>query len=125
MNGRMLKFALSVSICSLLLQLQNIVEHVQIDESCYNGKKKVNSTDFNSMSEEAIVFAILSLKTKNCEGYDRMVQRILTDGMGILIRPFTILFCKIHDNLLLDAFFYLLTVYLIVYGIVKEEREGE
>ena len=50
------------------------------------------------MREEEIITAVLALKTKNCEGYDRITQRILTDGIGILIKPLTILFNKIYEQ---------------------------
>ena len=38
------------------------------------------------MNEEEIITAVLALKTKNCEGYDRIPQRVLTDGIGIIIK---------------------------------------
>ena len=50
------------------------------------------------MREEEIITAVLALKTKNCEGYDRIPQRILTDEIGILIKPLTILFNKNYEQ---------------------------
>ena len=50
------------------------------------------------MSEIEIINAVMSLKTKNCEGYDRIPQRVLTDGIQILIKPFTLLFSKIYEQ---------------------------
>ena len=42
--------------------------------------------------------AILSLKLKNSEGYDRIPQRILLDGITLLIEPITKLFDLIYTT---------------------------
>ena len=39
-------------------KVKNIVENVQIDETYYNSKKKVNSTDCNFTREDEIVVSI-------------------------------------------------------------------
>ena len=39
-----------------------------------------------------------TIKIKNCEGYDRIPQRILSDGANILIGPFTGLFERIYNQ---------------------------
>ena len=64
----------------------------------YNGRKKVNSTNKNFMTENEILEAVKSLKMKNSEGYDRIPQRILIDGIEHLIKPLTILFNKIYED---------------------------
>ena len=38
------------------------------------------------------------IKTKNCEGYDRIPQRIFADGAEILVTPLTSLFEKIYNQ---------------------------
>ena len=68
------------------------------DDTCYNGKRKVTSCERNYMREKEIITAMFTLKTKNCEGYDIIPQRILTDGIGILLKSLTILFNKIHEQ---------------------------
>ena len=50
------------------------------------------------MSEVNIRKAILSLKLKNSEGYERIPQRILLDGGAMLIKPFSKLFNLIYTT---------------------------
>ena len=50
------------------------------------------------MSVDNIRKAILSLKMKNSEGYDRIPQRILLDGISELTIPFTKLFNLIYST---------------------------
>ena len=66
----------------------DVYEH----DTCFNGKKS------NYMGEEEIITAVLALKTKNCEGYDRIPQRVISDGIGILIKPLTIFSNKIYEQ---------------------------
>ena len=40
--------------------------------------------------------AISLIKQKNCEGMDRIPQRIIVDGISILIKPLTELFNSIY-----------------------------
>ena len=50
------------------------------------------------MSESNVIEAILSLKIKNGEGYDRIPQRILIDGIRYLSKPFSTLFNEIYNS---------------------------
>ena len=50
------------------------------------------------MQTNHIMAAVKTLKIKNCEGHDRIPQRILVDGLEILINPLTVLFEKIYDQ---------------------------
>ena len=50
------------------------------------------------MCENDVLNAIMSLKTKNCEGYDRIPQRFLTDGAPILLKPISVLFNKVYEQ---------------------------
>ena len=77
-------------------KVQNIVNTTEIDPDVYNGKRKLNTPNKNFMTKEEVFLAIKSLKTKNCEGYDRLPQRILTDGINVLITPLADLFEKIY-----------------------------
>ena len=42
--------------------------------------------------------AISLIKQKNCEGMDRIPQRIIVDGISILIKPLSKLFSSIYTN---------------------------
>ena len=42
------------------------------------------------MSRQEIIECIEQLKIKNCEGYDHIPQRILIDGIDILVNPLII-----------------------------------
>ena len=50
------------------------------------------------MEYNDVLLAVKSLKTKNCEGHDRLPQRILIDGIEILINPLVELFQKIYEQ---------------------------
>ena len=50
------------------------------------------------MSRTEILDVIASIKTKNCEGFDRIPQRVLVDGADVLIHPLTVLFSKIYTQ---------------------------
>ena len=76
-----------------------IVNDTVIGPNVYNGQSKlfVESEDF--VSPEDIVKAVKSLKIKNCEGHDRIPQRILIDGIDQLLVPIKAIFNKIYHNL--------------------------
>ena len=50
------------------------------------------------MTADNIVTAVKTLKIKNCEGHDRIPQRILVDGIEILKTPLAVLFDKIYHT---------------------------
>ena len=62
-------------------KIQDIQNEISIDEEVYNGTKKVNADNLNFMTRSNIEEAIKSLKTKNSEGFDRIPQRIIIDGI--------------------------------------------
>ena len=66
-------------------KVKAIVESCRVDNDVYNGKRKVNTNDKNFMTRDNIIKAIKSIKIKNCEGYDRIPQRILSEGINYLI----------------------------------------
>ena len=68
------------------------------ESNVYNGIRKVNEPDVSFMSKCNIKEAIMSIKTKNCEGYDWVPQRILTDGIDHLLKPLSALFDKIYKT---------------------------
>ena len=79
-------------------KIKNIVNTVGIDENVYNGKRLVNSEEKMFMDESSIKECILTLKPKNSEGFDRIPQRVLRDGMEILLPPLTRLFDQIYNS---------------------------
>ena len=79
-------------------KIQDIVAETTIDNSVYNGVRKVTVEDKNFMTGFNIRNAILSLKLKNSEGYDRIPQRILLDGVSQLTEPFLKLFTLIYTT---------------------------
>ena len=79
-----------------LSKVRKIVNEVTINNSIYNGNKKINSENHFFMSSTDLKECIKSIKIKNCEGYDRILQRILADGTTILETPLGILFSKIY-----------------------------
>ena len=50
------------------------------------------------MTSTDILECLKSIKNKNCEGYDRIPQRILHDGANELITPLTGLFQRIYTQ---------------------------
>ena len=68
-------------------KVNRLVDSAVISPNVYNGKKKLAATDVNFMSPIEILECVKQLKIKNCEGYDRIPQRFLIDGIDILIRP--------------------------------------
>ena len=79
-------------------KIKKIVNETLIDPDVYNGKKKINSQNFDFMSATDVMTAVKSLSIKNCEGHDRIPQRILIDGIEILKNPLSIIFSKIYQT---------------------------
>ena len=77
-------------------KIEKIIEEQVIDVNVYNGNRKIFSNNEHFMDEKNIILAIKSLKSKNCEGHDRIPVRILIDGIDHLIKPLTYLFNKIY-----------------------------
>ena len=70
-------------------KIKSIVSEVSIDSNVYNGKRIVNAEDKMFMTSEDVRECIMSLKPKNSEGFDRIPQRILLDGVEVLLAPLT------------------------------------
>ena len=69
-----------------------------VDPEVWNGEKIINSEEINFMTAERVTECIKELKTKNCEGYDRLPLRILKDGAPVLSKPLSTLFRKIYET---------------------------
>ena len=81
-------------------KIEKLTENVVFNPNVYNGVCKLfpndNSNSVNFMTMTNIRKAILSIKKKNSEGDDRIPQRILIDGIDILLPPLTRLFTTIY-----------------------------
>ena len=63
-----------------------------------NGKRKVVCNEYMFMTPKSIEECLKSIKVKNCEGHDRIPQRILVDGVNQLVKPLTTLFKMIYSQ---------------------------
>ena len=75
-------------------KVDEIVKNANIDVNVYNRKMAV--ADGNFMTPVEIYECVKQLK--KCEGYDRISQRILIDGIVILINPLSHLFILIYRD---------------------------
>ena len=75
-----------------------IINEQVIDDSVHNGHRKLWTTDHHFMSIENIVEAVQSMKNKNCEGHDRIPQKIIKDGIEWLKYPLAYLFNQIYSQ---------------------------
>ena len=64
----------------------------KVEPGVYNGRRKIHAEDWMFMDSERIKECVKSLKIKNTEGYDRIPQRIIIDGLDCLDKPLTKLF---------------------------------
>ena len=80
-------------------KVMNLASNVAINPTVYNGIRRVQCTDVNFMTRENILKAIKEIKIKNSEGHDRIPQRLIIDGIDLLITPLTRLFYNIYDRM--------------------------
>ena len=79
-------------------KVKTIVNNCAVWDSVYNGIRKINSNSENFMTPLNVSSAIKSLKAKNCEGFDRIPVRILTDGINELTPVLSHLFNLIYQQ---------------------------
>ena len=79
-------------------KVDSIVNAQVVDDSVHNGHRKLWTTDHHFMSIESIVEVVLSMKNKNCEGHDRIPQKMLKDGIEWLKYPLAYLFNQIYTQ---------------------------
>ena len=79
-------------------KVRSLSEQAVVGGNVYNGKRKVNCNDKMFMSMDDITECVRSIKIKNCEGYDRIPQRILVDDIGYLALPLNHLFNEIYHT---------------------------
>ena len=68
-------------------KIKKIVDKVEIDNEVYNGRSKMDAGNLDFMTKSDIISCIKMLNIKNFEGYDRIPQRVLIDGIDLLINP--------------------------------------
>jgi hypothetical protein len=79
-------------------KVNDIVKDTIIDPTVHSGVRRIYANDNMFMTRENIINSVKSLKIKNSEGYDRIPQRVLIDGLEILIEPLTIFFSKVSGS---------------------------
>ena len=79
-------------------KVQSIVDEQVVNDSVYNGKRKIWTTDHHFMSLNNIITVVKTLKDKKCEGHDRIPQKIIKDGIDILKFPLSYLFDQIYTQ---------------------------
>ena len=75
-----------------------IVDSTIINPQVHNGNQKILQYHNPAITAIDILECVKSLKIKNCEGFDRIPQRILSEGINSLIAPLTGLFKLIFSQ---------------------------
>ena len=79
-------------------KVKNITESVQIVPQVFNGTRKIFADSQMFMGPDEVVKCIKSIKCKNSEGYDRIPQRVLLDGVMHLQAPLIKLFTLVYSQ---------------------------
>ena len=79
-------------------KVRSLSQQAKVSPNVYNGKRKVNCHDKMFMSITNITECVRSIKIKNCDGYDRIPQIILVDGIDHLAVPLIHLFNQIYQR---------------------------
>ena len=82
-------------------KVKRLVRESVINPDIYNGKRKIEANNSFFMGRDAILDCVASLKVKNAEGYDRIPQRVIKDGINHLIAPLSMLFKLIYETKLI------------------------
>ena len=75
-----------------------ITSSTLINPNVHNGHQKIFIPCEHGISINDVAECIKSLKIKNSEGFDRIPQRILSDGIELLLKPLTDLFALIFKK---------------------------
>ena len=73
-------------------KVKTIIDSTHINPQVHNGHQKILHGRTPPISSIDILECVKSLKIKNCEGYDRIPQRVLSEGIDHLLSPLTGLF---------------------------------
>jgi hypothetical protein len=87
-----------MSLLNSLRFKKKIVSEMEVDINVCNGKYKKDSKNANIICESDVLNAIMSLKTKHCEGYDHIPPIFLSCDAPILLKPLSVLFNKIDEQ---------------------------
>ena len=68
-------------------KIKSITDNTLIDSNVYNGSKKLEANNEMFMSITEVEKCIKSIKINNSEGFDRIPQRILIEGVEHLLNP--------------------------------------
>ena len=79
-------------------KVNTITTSTSINPNVHNGHQKIFIPHEHSIEMNDVAECIKSLKIKNSEGFDRIPQRILIDGLNPLLKPLTDLFTLIFKN---------------------------
>ena len=79
-------------------KVKTITDRVKIDDLVYNGSRKIDADNQMFMGPADVIECIKSIKCKNSEGFDRIPQRVLCDGILHLQAPLIRLFRLIYEQ---------------------------
>ena len=79
-------------------KVTKLADEAVINENVYNGTPKIATQTKMFMDPNSIRECILSIKVKNCEGYDSIPQRCLIDGVESLGTAFNGLFKRFYEQ---------------------------
>ena len=79
-------------------KVKDIVGECSVKDEVYNGSPKVMSVNSNFMTPENILSAAKLIKSKNCEGYDRIPVRVLLDSLPFTLPILSHLFNQIYEQ---------------------------
>ena len=80
-------------------KIADLSEEATIWDDFYNGTPKILAQPSIFMDSASVKECMMSLKVKNSEGYDRIPQRCLVDGVELLCIPFSGLLKGSMNNL--------------------------
>ena len=79
-------------------KVKAITDSTVVDPDVFNGDRKLTGVDSMFMTRSNVEKCIKCIKLKNSEGYDRIPQRILVDGLEQLIDPLSNLFLHVYNE---------------------------
>ena len=79
-------------------KVNSIKNSLVVNDQVYNGKNKLIVGDRFFMNQNDVKECLLSLKSKKCEGFDRIPVCVLVDAEELLLPPLTTLFKLIYEQ---------------------------
>ena len=78
-------------------KIKSHVINTKVCPNVYNGRNKIIVQNRNFMQKNDVKECMQSLKSKKCEGYDRIPVCVITDASDVLLEPMSQLFDKIYS----------------------------